>query len=315
MIRILRRKRAVKPARARAHSRNPAIPQPNRRPAEMDSYIELPIAPPAQAARRTEAIKLYGPDAFEGMRRAGGLAAQCLDEVAGMIGEGLALAEIDRFVRDFAAAHGAVPATLGYQGYGYACCTSVNHVVCHGLPDAKRLRGGDIINVDVTLIVDGWYGDTSRMYTVGQPKRAAERIIGIAHEAMMRGIEAVRPGARLGDIGHAIEAYARAQRCTVVHDFCGHGIGQVFHDSPNILNFGQPGQGAELREGMIFTVEPMVNLGRGAVKTLADGWTAVTRDRSLSAQFEHSVGVTATGCEIFTRSPGGLDMPGLGGGA
>lgn len=277
----------------------------------MDSYIDIPVAPPAKQARRTESIKLYGPDAFEGMRRAGALTATCLDRVADLIREGVALTEINTFVLDFAATHGARPATLGYRGYEYACCTSVNHVVCHGFPNDKKLRDGDIVNVDVTLILDGWHGDSSRMYAVGKPKKAAERLIRIAHEAMMQGINAVRPGARLGDIGHAIQRYAASERCSVVRDFCGHGIGQVFHDSPDILNFGRPGTGPELREGMIFTVEPMVNLGRSEVKVLADGWTAVTRDRALSAQFEHSIGVTKDGCEIFTLSPANLHMPGV----
>ena len=277
----------------------------------VDTYLDVPVAPPAGQARRTGRIKLYGPDAFAGMRRAGALTAACLDGVAGLVRDGTPLSEIDAFVRDFAAGHGARPATLGYKGYGYACCTSVNHVVCHGFPDAKRLRDGDVVNVDVTLVVDGWHGDSSRMYAVGTPKRAAERLVRIAHEAMMRGIRAVRPGARLGDVGHAIESYAASERCSVVRDFCGHGIGQVFHDSPNVLNFGRPGTGPELRAGMIFTVEPMVNLGRPEVRILGDDWTAVTRDRSLSAQFEHSVGVTAEGVEIFTLSPGGLPAPGV----
>lgn len=275
----------------------------------MNTYIDVPIAPKAQNARRTEAIKLYGPDAFEGMRRAGALTAKCLDGIVDLVRDGTTLAQIDIYVRDFATANDATPATLGYKGYQYACCTSVNHVVCHGFPNAKKLRDGDIVNVDVTLIHDGWYGDSSRMYVAGKPKRAAERLIRIAHEAMIRGIRAVRPGARLGDIGHAIQTYAHAERCSVVRDFCGHGIGQVFHDSPNILNFGIAGTGPELREGMIFTVEPMVNLGRGDVKMLADDWTAVTRDRSLSAQFEHSIGVTSDGFEIFTLSPNGLHAP------
>ncbi|MEL6841178.1 MAG: type I methionyl aminopeptidase [Pseudomonadota bacterium] len=277
----------------------------------MHSYIDVPVAAPPGQARRTDSIKLYGADAFAGMRRAGRLTATCLDEVADMVAPGLPLTEIDAFVRDFAAKHGATPATLGYKGYGYACCTSVNHVVCHGFPTAKKLRDGDIVNVDVTLIVDGWYGDSSRMYTVGKVKRAAERLIQVAHGAMMRGIAAVKPQAHLGDIGHAIQFYAQTNRYSVVRDFCGHGIGQVFHDAPNILNFGKAGTGPILREGMIFTVEPMLNLGRADVKTLPDGWTAVTRDRSLSAQFEHSIGVTSEGYEIFTSSPKGLHAPGI----
>ncbi|WP_417601526.1 type I methionyl aminopeptidase [Pararhodobacter oceanensis] len=277
----------------------------------MGGYINVPRAPRAEDARRTESIKIYGPDAFEGMRRAGALTARCLDGVSGLIRHGTALAEINAFVLEFASAHDASPATLGYKGYEYACCTSVNHVVCHGFPTDKRLRDGDIVNVDVTLIHDGWHGDSSRMYVAGKPKRAAERLIRIAHEAMMQGIRAVRPGAHLGDIGHAIQSYAQAERCSVVREYCGHGIGQVFHDSPDVLNFGKADTGPELRAGMIFTVEPMINLGRAGVKTLADDWTAVTRDRSLSAQFEHSIGVTSAGCEIFTLSPQGLHAPGV----
>lgn len=277
----------------------------------MHSYINVPVAPLAQDARRTESIKLYGPDAFEGMRQAGALTADCLDGVIDLIRPDVSLSEINSYVLDFAASYNATPATLGYKGYQYACCTSVNHVVCHGFPNEKILREGDIVNVDVTLILNGWYGDSSRMYAVGKPKRAAERLIQITHEAMMRGIKAVRPGARLGDIGHAIQTYAQSERCSVVRDFCGHGIGQVFHDSPNIVNFGRAGEGLELREGMIFTVEPMINLGRGEVKMLADDWTTVTRDKSLSAQFEHSIGVTADGFEIFTRSARGFHAPGI----
>ena len=277
----------------------------------MDNYINVPVASKAQDARRTEAIKLYGLDAFEGMRRAGALTARCLDGVSDLVRAGTALAQINAFVLEFAAANDATPATWGYEGYQYACCTSVNHVVCHGFPNEKKLRDGDIVNVDVTLIHGGWYGDSSRMYVVGKPKRAAERLIQIAHEAMMQGIRAVRPGARLGDIGHAIQTYAHSERCSVVRDFCGHGIGQVFHDSPNILNFGRAGTGPELRQGMIFTIEPMINLGRAEVKMLADDWTAVTRDKSLSAQFEHSIGVTSDGFEIFTLSRAGLHAPGI----
>ncbi|MGJ8546682.1 MAG: type I methionyl aminopeptidase [Sulfitobacter sp.] len=277
----------------------------------MDRYIDVFTAPKAEHARRTERIKLYGPDAFDGMRRAGGLTARCLDAIADLICAGTALSQINSFVLDFAAKHDATPATLGYKGYPYACCTSVNHVVCHGFPNEKKLRDGDIVNVDVTLILNGWHGDSSRMYVVGKPKRAAERLIQIAHEAMMQGIKVVRPGARLGDIGHAIQSYAQSERCSVVREFCGHGIGQVFHDTPDILNVGSAGTGLELREGMIFTVEPMINLGRADVKMLADEWTAVTRDKSLSAQFEHSIGVTSDGFEVFTCSPSGLHAPGI----
>ena len=254
-------------------------------------------------------IRLYSPDAFASMRKAGALAARALDELTPIIGTGTTTQAIDDFVMAFAAKHDAVPATLGYRGYRKACCTSVNHVVCHGIPNDNPLRDGDIVNVDITLIVDGWHGDTSRMFEIGNVPRAASRLVEVTHEAMMRGIHAVKPGAHLGDIGHAIQTYAEAQRCSVVRDFCGHGLGQVFHDHPNILHYGQPGDGAMLKPGMIFTVEPMINLGRPHVKILNDGWTAVTRDKSLSAQFEHTVGVTDTGVEIFTLSPGGLHHP------
>jgi methionyl aminopeptidase len=243
------------------------------------------------------------------MHRAGRLAAECLDALAEIVQPGVPTNVIDRFVYEFGADHGALPATLGYRGYTRSTCTSINHVVCHGIPDEKPLRDGDIVNVDVTFILDGWYGDSSRMYAVGAVKRAAERLVEVTYESLMRGIAAVKPGATTGDIGHAIQAYAEAERCSVVRDFCGHGVGRLFHDTPNILHYGNPGEGIALKPGMIFTIEPMINLGRPHVKVLADGWTAVTRDRSLSAQFEHTVGVTETGCEIFTLSPRGYTQP------
>jgi methionyl aminopeptidase len=271
----------------------------------MVNYVEAGLAP----LKNDGQIKLYGPADFAAMHRAGRLAAECLDALAPMIRPGLATNAIDRFVYDFAMDHGALPATLGYKGYAKSTCTSINHVVCHGIPNEKGLRDGDIVNIDVTLILDGWHGDSSRMYKVGEVKRAAERLIEVTHEAMMRGIEAIRPGATTGDIGFAIQEYAERERCSVVRDFCGHGVGRLFHDVPNILHYGSPGEGVVLKPGMIFTVEPMINLGRPQVKILSDGWTAVTRDRSLSAQFEHSVGVTETGYEIFTLSPKGLTLP------
>ena len=206
-------------------------------------------------------------------------------------------------------AHGAIPAPLNYRGFPKSICTSLNHVVCHGIPGPAPLKEGDILNIDVTLIVDGWHGDTSRMYAVGQISRAAERLIEVTYEALMRGVAAVKPGATTGDIGAAIQTYAESERCSVVRDFCGHGLGRVFHDRPNILHYGEPGEGLQLKPGMLFTIEPMINLGKPHVKILSDGWTAVTRDRSLSAQFEHTVGVTETGCEVFTVSPRGLDRP------
>ena len=210
---------------------------------------------------------------------------------------------------EFGMDHGAIPATLMYRGYRKSSCMSVNHVVCHGFPSEKPLREGDIVNIDVTLIVDGWHGDSSRMYAVGPIQRRAERLIEITYEALMRGIAAVAPGARTGDIGHAIQSYVQTERCTVVRDFCGHGLGRLFHDMPNILHYGRPGEGIMLKPGMFFTIEPMINSGRPEVKVLSDGWTAVTRDRTLSAQFEHTVGVTESGCEVFTLSPKGYDCP------
>ncbi|KQV81328.1 type I methionyl aminopeptidase [Rhizobium sp. Root1220] len=273
----------------------------------MVNYIEASSAP----SKNTGAIRLYGSEAFEGMRKACQVTARCLDELSSFVNPGIATDAIDRFVFEFGMDNGAVPATLNYRGYTKSTCTSINHVVCHGIPDAKPLREGDIVNIDVTYVVDGWHGDSSRMYPVGEIKRAAERLLEVTYESLMHGIEAVRPGARAGAIGEAIQTYAEAERCSVVRDFCGHGVGALFHDSPNILHYGRASEGPELREGMIFTIEPMINLGRPHVKVLADGWTAVTRDRSLSAQYEHTVGVTADGCEIFTLSPGGLDRPGL----
>jgi methionyl aminopeptidase len=273
----------------------------------MVTYIEAYSAP----MKNTGVIRLYGPEAFEGMRKACQLTARCLDELVPLVKPGVTTNEIDRFVFDYGVANGALPATLNYRGYRKSSCTSINHVVCHGIPDDKPMRDGDIVNIDVTFVLDGWHGDSSRMYPVGEVKRAAERLMEVTYEALMRGIAAVRPGARTGAIGEAIQTFAEKERCSVVRDFCGHGVGKLFHDAPNILHYGQVNEGPELKEGMIFTIEPMINLGRPHVKVLSDGWTAVTRDRSLSAQYEHAVGVTATGCEIFTLSPGNLFTPGL----
>ncbi|MEO0991679.1 MAG: type I methionyl aminopeptidase [Pseudomonadota bacterium] len=263
-----------------------------------------------------DGIRIYDPADFEGMRRAGRLAAEILDEVAPLVQVGATTGEINDFITQRVEDAGATSATVGYKGYQHASCISVNHVVCHGIPGAKIpgrssdvLKEGDILNVDVTVIVDGWFGDTSRMYAAGQPKRFAERLVQVTHDALMRGIEAVRPGNSFGDIGHAIQSYVEAQRMSVVRDFCGHGLGRVFHAPPNVLHYGRPGAAAELEEGMFFTIEPMVNLGRPETKILSDDWTAITRDKSLSAQFEHSVGVTSDGVEIFTLSPAGLFHP------
>ena len=257
------------------------------------------------ASRQTGAISIYGAEAFEGMRKAGGLTARCLDELYSVVKPGVTTQEIDDFIFGYGMDHGALPATLNYRGYRKSSCTSINHVVCHGIPNDKPLREGDIVNIDVTYVLDGWHGDSSRMYGAGQLKRAAERLIEVTYECLMRGVAGVRPGGHLGDIGHAIQSYAESERCTVVRDFCGHGVGRLFHEPPNILHYGRRGEGLEMRPGMIFTVEPMINLGRAHVKLLSDGWTAVTRDRSLSAQFEHTVGVTDTGVEVFTNSPSG----------
>jgi methionyl aminopeptidase len=255
-------------------------------------------------------IKLHDPSvAFPAMAKAGRLAAECLDMLVPEAREGVTTGRLDDLARQFVFDHGAIPACVFYRGYRHTICTSVNHVICHGIPGDKVLKSGDIVNIDVTVIVDGWHGDTSRMYSIGEVPRKAERLMDITYEALMRGIAVVKPGATTGDIGHAIQSYAESERTSVVREFCGHGLGRVFHDAPNILHFGKPGQGDVLKPGMIFTIEPMLNLGSPAVKILNDGWTAVSKDKSLSSQYEHSVGVTDTGVEIFTASPKGLHQP------
>ncbi|MBM3483525.1 MAG: type I methionyl aminopeptidase [Alphaproteobacteria bacterium] len=259
-------------------------------------------------------IKLHPPEAFEAMRRAGRLAAETLDFITPHVVPGITTAELDRLCHDFIAERGGISAPLGYRGYPKSICTSINHVVCHGIPGDKKLQNGDIVNIDVTPIVDGWHGDSSRMYIAGDAPVKARRLIDVTYEALMRGIAQVKPGARLGDIGHAIQSYAESQRCGVVRDFCGHGIGRIFHDAPNVLHYGRAGVGPEMVEGMFFTIEPMINLGTHEVTILKDGWTAVTRDRSLSAQFEHTIGVTKDGHEIFTLSPANLTRPPYSGG-
>ncbi len=262
-----------------------------------------------EVATLERSVKRHAPEAFEAMRRAGRLAAETLDYITPHVVPGIATGELDRLCHEFIIGHDAIPAPLGYRGFPKSICTSVNHVVCHGIPGDKKLQNGDTLNIDVTVIIDGWHGDTSRMYVVGDAPAKARRLIDITYDAMMRGIAVVKPGARTGDIGHAIQSYAEAQRCSVVRDFCGHGIGRVFHDTPNILHYGKPGTGVVLEEGMFFTVEPMINLGTWEVTLLKDGWTAVTRDRSLSAQFEHTVAVTRDGFEIFTLSPANHTRP------
>ncbi len=254
-------------------------------------------------------ITLHGQADFEGMRAAGRLAAETLDMITPHVKPGVTTGQLDTLCHDFMCGHGAVPATLNYRGYPKSICTSINHVVCHGIPGDRRLLEGDILNIDVTPVLDGWHGDTSRMYVAGQAGTRARMLLDVTYDALMRGIAAIRPGATLGDVGHAIQSYVEGQRFSVVRDFCGHGIGRRFHEAPNVLHFGRPGDGAVLRPGMFFTVEPMVNAGRPEVKVLDDGWTAVTRDRSLSAQFEHMVGVTEDGCEVFTFSPAGYAKP------
>ncbi|MEM7004318.1 MAG: type I methionyl aminopeptidase [Pseudomonadota bacterium] len=260
-------------------------------------------------ARKPGDIRIHDESGFEGMRKAGRLVAECLDILVPEVKPGVTTSYLDDLILQFIMDNNALPATLGYRGYRYASCISLNHVICHGMPSDKVLKDGDILNIDVTLILDGWHGDHSRMYAAGTPRRKAERLMDVTYDAMMAGIEAVKPGARLGDIGGAISAIARKNRLSVVEDFCGHGLGQLFHDEPNVVHSAAAGSGPELKPGMFFTIEPMLNIGRKNAAILSDGWTAVTRDRQLSAQFEHSVGVTEDGVEIFTKSPAGFDIP------
>jgi methionyl aminopeptidase len=263
----------------------------------------------ADTLLRDGTIKLHGPEGFDGMRKAGRLAAEILDAIAPLVVPGVTTEALDLFVRQMTIDGGAVPATLGYRGYTHSCCISINHVVCHGIPSDKTLKDGDIVNIDVTPLLDGWHGDTSRMFLVGDVPLKAKRLVDVTYECLMLGIEAAKPGARLGDIGAAIQRHAERNRYGVVREFCGHGLGRLFHDSPEVVHAARAGTGPELKPGMFFTIEPMINLGKPGVKVLEDGWTAVTRDRSLSAQFEHSIGITETGVEIFTASPKGLDKP------
>ena len=262
-----------------------------------------------QQGGESRRIIIHQPEDFVGMRKAGRLAAATLDMIAEHVRPGVSTGELDRLCHDYMLAHDAVPATLVYRGYTKSSCISINHVVCHGIPGERALLEGDIVNIDVTVILDGWHGDTSRMYVAGTPSTKARLLMDVTYESLMKGIAAIRPGATLGDIGHANQSFVERHRFSVVRDFCGHGIGRQFHGAPNILHFGRPGEGPKLRAGMFFTVEPMVNAGRPEVKILDDGWTAVTRDRSLSAQFEHMIGVTETGAEIFTLSPAGQHRP------
>ena len=263
----------------------------------------------AETFTRTSAIRIYEPEDFEGMRVAGRLVAEALDMITPYVVPGMTTQEIDDRIRQFTLDRGGLPACLGYKGYMKTVCTSINHVVCHGIPGDRVLKEGDIVNIDHTVIVDGWHGDSSRMYAVGEIGARPKKLIDVTYEALALGLEQVKPGNTFGDIGFVIQRHVEAARMSVVRDFCGHGIGRLFHDSPNVLHYGRKGEGAVLKPGMFFTVEPMVNLGKPHVKVLSDGWTAVTRDKSLSAQCEHTVGVTEDGIEIFTASPAGLFRP------
>lgn len=263
-----------------------------------------------KASQHNPAIPLYGEEGFAAMRKAGQFAARVLDMITPYVVPGVTTGELDKRIHDYIEENGATSATIGYRGYKHASCISHNHVVCHGIPGDKILEDGDIVNIDVTAIIDGWYGDTSRMYWVGDKQSIKAKILTkITYECLMKGIEAVKPGATLGDIGHTIQSHAESNRFSVVRDFCGHGIGEAFHVEPQVVHFGEPGQGVVLEEGMILTIEPMINEGTWKVTILSDGWTAVTKDKKLSAQFEHSIGVTKDGYEIFTLSPKGYTQP------
>jgi methionyl aminopeptidase len=274
----------------------------NHSPSYIETFDEDLILEPSD-------VMIHTPTDFAAMRVAGRLAAETLDYIAPFVQKGVTTQTLNDLCHDFIVQNGAIPAPLNYRGFPKSICTSVNHVVCHGIPGDKMLNDGDIINIDVTVILDGWHGDTSRMYCVGKPNVKARKLIEVTYESMMRGIQIVKPGITLGDIGHAIQSYAESHRFSVVRDFCGHGIGRTFHMPPNVLHYGRPGQGLVLQAGMFFTIEPMINAGHYAVKVLSDGWTAVTKDKNLSAQFEHTIGVTETGYEIFTLSPAGLVHP------
>jgi methionyl aminopeptidase len=276
----------------------------------MAGMTEYQLIDSRDTVHRDGTIKLHGPEGFDGMRKAGQLAARILDQITPLVQPGVSTAELDDKVRELTLAGGAVPATMGYRGYAHSCCISINHVVCHGIPSEKVLKDGDIVNIDVTPLLDGWHGDTSRMFLVGDVPLKARRLVEVTYECLMLGIEQAQPGARLGDIGAAIERHAMQYRYGVVREFCGHGLGRLFHDAPEVVHAARAGTGPELKPGMFFTIEPMINLGKPWVKLLSDGWTAVTRDKSLSAQFEHSIGITETGNEIFTGSPKGWHKPG-----
>jgi|TARA_B100001063_G_scaffold33131_1_gene26438 methionyl aminopeptidase len=241
-------------------------------------------------------------EAFEKTKIAGSIAAGALNEVSKIIKPGISTNEIDNTCYEYINDHKAFSAPLYYRGFPKSCCTSANHIVCHGIPSDKILKDGDIVNVDVTAFKEGWHGDTSRMFKIGEVSIKAEKLIKTTYESMMKAIQIVKDGIHLGDIGSTIQSHVEAEGFSVVQDFCGHGIGQTFHKEPNVLHYGEKGTGEKIKEGMIFTIEPMINLGNYETKTLNDGWTAVTKDKSLSAQFEHTIGVTRDGFEIFTQS-------------
>ncbi|MGY6588753.1 MAG: type I methionyl aminopeptidase [Wenzhouxiangella sp.] len=250
-------------------------------------------------------IKLKTRDDIEAMRVAGQQAASVLRMIREHVQPGVTTGELDRICHDYIVNElEAIPAPLNYRGFPKSICTSVNHVVCHGIPSDKKLKSGDIVNIDITVIKDGWHGDTSKMFYVGEPSVKARRICEVAHQALLIGIEKVRPGVTLGDIGHAIQTYAEGERCSVVREYCGHGIGRLFHEAPQVLHYGRPGQGVVLEPGMTFTIEPMINLGKAATRLLPDDWTVITRDRSLSAQWEHTMAVTEDGVDVLTCLPG-----------
>ena len=262
------------------------------------------------AKKNKDGITIYSSSDFDGMRKAGKLAAECLDYITDFVDVGVTTEYLDDLCRKFILEHGAIPACLGYRGYPKSTCISINHEICHGIPSSERkLLNGDMLNIDVTVIVDGWYGDTSRMYYAGKPSVKAKRLCDVTYECLMRGIDAVKPGAYFGDIGAAIEEVAYHYGYSIVDMFCGHGLGKVFHDEPNVMHCGRKGSGPRIEEGMFFTIEPMINFGKKEATILANEWTAVTKDRSLSAQFEHSLGVTKDGAEVFTFSPKGLNQP------
>lgn len=245
-------------------------------------------------------VHIKSREEVEGMKPACQLAADTLVMIEPYIKPGISTDEINELVHAYTLKHGGIPAPLNYHGFPKSVCTSINHVVCHGIPGPKKLKDGDIINVDVTTIVNGWHGDTSMTFYVGEPTIKGAKVTEVSRRALEIGIATARPGATLGDIGHAIQTFVEGEKCSVVREYCGHGIGRAFHEDPQVVHYGKPGTGLTLKEGMVFTIEPMVNIGKAAIKVLGDNWTVVTRDKSLSAQFEHTIAITKDGAEILT---------------